>query len=692
MTKTTKRLLAVIGALILVAVLLPVLSGSGPQKYGLVSAPTQPPAYVCGNAALLNGPTSAPASGFPNPANGGTATGGTITVTNFNGGQPNGVGFVANRTYWISPGSYDFSAGGSFAITPNTNDVLIGAPGAIFDGHAPYGVSVGGAEAINGNAAHVTIEYLTIQNFYERGPTAIVNPSYTAGWYVLHNTIQNNWQGAGVGVASNSVTDYNCLTGNGQYGFNDFTATGGSSYTFNTNVTVSNNEISYNDTDGQFDEPGAPDNGGDAGGGKFWTTSGVTFTNNYVHNNSIEPASYGSSQGGGDPGVWFDTDVSGANISNNYVSYNGGPGIQYELSYNAQIIGNTIIGNGRSCSTPNPSGGCDDFVDGAIYIADSGGDTNVSAAGSGYTGQGFEVSNNVLINNWDGIMVWNDPERYCGDIFNGGTLTSSPSDGVCTLDSPQTYYNYPNGGTTVSYSGSSTTVTGTFPQTVDGISIVGDAIGGNNIPKNDYITAANGCTTTCTSVTLNTMTTGSGTNVNYTSCSSYNLNNQSSGSSFNGYTNLWSLCRWKTQNVVVENNTLNFNPTAVGAACINQNPITGPTETFECGFNGLASAYGALLSAGAPWTATPPWLVNSPTTNYGLGNVENFVVNTGGNVFRNNTYNGPWQFTLGTQNQSASSSEAPTFAHWQSGYTDSTSGVPYTGQDVGSTYNPTPPA
>ena len=66
------------------------------------------------------------------------------------------------------------------------------------------------------------------------------------------------------------------------------------------------------------------------GGGKFWESSEVMVTDNYVHDNN-------------GAGLWMDTKNVGFLIRGNYISDNSAPGVVYEISYNAAIIGNTFL-------------------------------------------------------------------------------------------------------------------------------------------------------------------------------------------------------------------------------------------------------------------------------------------------------------------------------------------------------------
>ena len=161
-----------------------------------------------------------------------------------------------------------------------------------------------------GNQAGVTVEYLTVEKYLSGGNSGAINPDSNTGWTIQYNTITLNVPGAGVVLGADNVLKDNCMTLNGQYGFQSVAVnawgmdqlTGGP-----YNVTVEGNEISYNDTcdfEGLLDNPSigwskhnpvpaqyrnshcgpvVPD--GDQGGFKLWQTDGVTIKDNYIHNN-----------------------------------------------------------------------------------------------------------------------------------------------------------------------------------------------------------------------------------------------------------------------------------------------------------------------------------------------------------------------------------------------------------------------
>ena len=65
----------------------------------------------------------------------------------------------------------------------------------------------------------MTIEYLTIEKFQPQGDGAAINQDSNTNWTLRYNTITLNAPGAGVIAGADSILKYNCMTLNGQYGF-----------------------------------------------------------------------------------------------------------------------------------------------------------------------------------------------------------------------------------------------------------------------------------------------------------------------------------------------------------------------------------------------------------------------------------------------------------------------------------------
>jgi hypothetical protein len=351
-------------------------AGSSATSTPRAPAPQTPPAKVCGNVAVLAGPASAPA--------------GAITVTtrqklyDVTDEQPGGT------TFWLTPGVHTLGAGAFSQVVPKNGNTYIGAPGAILDGARKN------RYAFTGYAVNVTVKNLTIQNFGAPGANSdegVVNHDSAMGWVVEHNTVQHN-AGAGVMLGSRNVLRGNCLTHNGQYGFNSYNPHNVSK------ITLDGNEISYNNTDAWEDvRPGC----GCTGGGKFWMTSKAVIKNNWVHDNK-------------GAGLWADTNNVGFLFENNYLSDNSASGIIYEASYNAMIRGNTFVHNGWE-SGPRIQG----FPVGALYVSESGSDSRVP----GPYNQTFEITDNVFTDNWSGVILWENADRFSGSPANTNTQAST---------------------------------------------------------------------------------------------------------------------------------------------------------------------------------------------------------------------------------------------------------------------------
>jgi Right handed beta helix region len=116
----------------------------------------------------------------------------------------------------------------------------------------------------------------------------------------------------------------------------------------------------------------------------------------------------------------------------------------------------------------------------------------------------------------------------------------------------------------------------------------------------------------------------------------------------------FDLCRWKTQNVIVSGNAFRLNPASIGSAC---------TAARGCGINGVFSQYGSTK----PYTA---WVVPVNISSH-----QN-------NVFRDNTYTGPWSF------DNFALGDTLSWSQWTSGFKDDNgSNASIGGQDAGSTFN-----
>lgn len=291
----------------------------------------------------------------------------------------------------------------------------------------------------NGDQTGVTIEYLTVEKYLPNANAAAINQEANTEWSLLYNTITLNVPGAGVIAGAGNMLKDNCMTLNGQYGFQstDTNAFGQDMLTDGPyGVTVEGNEISFNDTcdfsgllnnktigwsnydpvPAQYRNPecGSVQGDGDQGGFKLWRTNGVTIEDNYIHNN------WG-------PGGWADTDNANTTWTDNVITDNEDAAIIEEISYNFSITGNYLAGNDWIDGLGNPT-----FPQPAIYISGSGSDTEFGGVPAcseslcdeqgSYSKQSV-ISGNDLVNNGGGIFLWQDSNRSCADGY----------DQVCTL-------------------------------------------------------------------------------------------------------------------------------------------------------------------------------------------------------------------------------------------------------------------
>ncbi len=377
------------------------------------SAPTSPPIRVCGKPAVLAGPSLPPH--------------GAVKIAAGDDDRVFRGKLRPDTTYYFTAGTHYLGSGQYSQIQASAGDAFIGAPGAVLSGDdrssRGYVRNDFAFIGTTKSATGVTIKYLTIENFAPPGDQGAVNTNSDDNWTVEDDTIQDNVPGAGMMIGSGNTVDHDCLTENGEYGFNAYQAPGDPQTSKVTggpqDITLSDNEISYNNTcnwekvsDFPITRPaGCAGQGefngcGCSGAGKFWQSQNVTVADNYVHDN------YGT-------GIWVDTDNDGFHIYGNYIARNYSEGLIYEVSYNALIQDNTFTDNAWG-SGPSLGG----FPDSAVYISESGGDSRV-ANKFGYAT--LDITGNVFTNNWGGVVLWENSNRFCGDGYDDACTLVDPS-------------------------------------------------------------------------------------------------------------------------------------------------------------------------------------------------------------------------------------------------------------------------
>ena len=343
-------------------------------------APTEPPARICDN--VRPGPPAPPPGAVSvDPA----VDSDLATKTS---SSPPGT------TFWLAPGRHTLGTDQYGQVTPKDGNTYIGAPGAILDGR---GLNM---YAFVATAKNVTISNLTVRGFIPPVDQGVVNHDSGEGWIVTDNLMEDN-RGAAMMAGVGQRVLRNCLRNNGQYGINAF---GG-------HLLVEGNEISGNNTDDL--EHTLPGGCGCTGAIKFWDVNGADVRNNWIHDNR-------------GTALWADTNDNDFLIENNLIENNDGEGFFLEISYNTVFRNNTLRRNawvkGREFAERN-----DDFPVAAIYLSEAGGEPRVPARTDK-----VDIYGNVLEDNWSGITLWENADRFCNSPAN----TSS---GYCTrlLDNPE---------------------------------------------------------------------------------------------------------------------------------------------------------------------------------------------------------------------------------------------------------------
>ncbi|MFD9561619.1 right-handed parallel beta-helix repeat-containing protein [Streptomyces sp. NPDC059994] len=297
-----------------------------------------------------------------------------------------------NTTFWLRPGKHTLEPDRYAQVIPKEGNIYLGAPGAVLDGRKTNQYAFGGT------ARNVTIRYLSVQGFVAPQNEGVVNHDSADGWVIEHATIQHN-SGAGLMAGARQQVRASCLRGNGQYGMNAYKDGDPIS-----GLVIEGNEIVANNTDDwERRKPGC----GCTGGVKFWAVNGADIRGNWVHDNR-------------GAGLWADTNNNDFRVEDNVLEANDGAALIYETSYNAVIRNNTILRNNWVQGRKYADRG-DTFPYPTIYLSESGGEPRIRARTDK-----IEIDRNVLENNWSGITLWENADRFCNSPAN----TSS---GDCTL-------------------------------------------------------------------------------------------------------------------------------------------------------------------------------------------------------------------------------------------------------------------
>lgn len=193
-------------------------------------------------------------------------------------------------------------------------------------------------QAFGGDAEGVLIKDLIVEKYASNAQEGAIFADEARGWQ-LFNIIARWNHGAGLSFGPETQVEGGSFSHNGQIGI---AGSGGEGSRIDGVEIAFNNYAGYNA-------------GWEAGGTKFWATTGLIVRNSCVHHNA-------------GPGLWTDFDNIETLYEANTIFSNASEGIKHEISYGAIIRNNIVAGNG---------GGFDEWLWGSQILIQNSSDVEV---------------------------------------------------------------------------------------------------------------------------------------------------------------------------------------------------------------------------------------------------------------------------------------------------------------------------
>jgi Ca2+-binding RTX toxin-like protein len=365
--------------------------------------------------------------------------------------------------------------------------------------------------AFQGNATNVTIENLVIEKYDPQIQYGAIRGGQN--WTIQNNEVRLNYA-AGITATDGSQIIGNYVHDNGELGIAGV----------GNNILVQGNEMAANGYWSRIDPLW------EAGGLKFSNTNNLVVRGNYVHDNN-------------GTGLWTDTDNINTLYENNVVVHNAINGISHEISYDAIIRNNTVIGNGYG-DTRGWGWGADINIQNSQNVQVYGNQVDMTGGGNGivliqqnrgsgaygpYTTTGNQIHDNIIVDhdghgyiggfadyNQSGMLnggnTWSNDQYFMSDGGSrfqwGGSKTFAQFKTAAheTGSISQSYYDtsgwpgesvtgggtVPTGGSSVPTGGSSTPTGDTVSPTIVSIAASGSGITGGtgNLNAGDVVSLA----------------------------------------------------------------------------------------------------------------------------------------------------------------------------------------------------------
>jgi len=273
---------------------------------------------------------------------------GVCSPAEYSGCQYADAVFFDDRPLWRVMSLGEVTSGTFYFDYPNAKIYVADNP----TGHkVEAAVATRAFRAFRTGVTGVTIRGLVIEKFANEAQAGALEATT---WDLQNNEVRLNH---GIGIVGGSIVRGNYAHDNGQLGMSSANS---------TDARVENNEVAFNNGAGFVLS-------WEAGGGKWLRTTSLTLRGNSSHDNHGR-------------GLWTDTDNIDTLYEHNRVENNDGIGILHEVSYDAVIRSNMVIGNGFK-------------EPGAM----DGGGIQVTASPN------VEIDGNTLAGNRDGIVLTQFP-------------------------------------------------------------------------------------------------------------------------------------------------------------------------------------------------------------------------------------------------------------------------------------------
>ena len=262
-------------------------------------------------------------------------------------------------------------------------------------------------DAFHGNAMNVTVQNLVIEKYDPEIGNGAINGDQS--WTIQNNEVRLNYS-VGITVQDGSQVIGNYVHDNGEVGVG-----GGGN-----NVLVQGNELASNGFWSGIDPLW------EAGGLKFAQTDNLVVRGNYSHDNN------GS-------GLWGDIDSINTLYEDNVVVHNTINGISYEISYNAIIRNNTLVGNGYG-DTRGWGWGSEINIQNSQNVQVYGNRVDMTGGGNGivliqqnrgsgaygtYTTTGNQIHDNIIVDHDGHGYIGGFADYNQSGMLNGGNTWSN---------------------------------------------------------------------------------------------------------------------------------------------------------------------------------------------------------------------------------------------------------------------------